>query len=117
LKNPERPLMAILGGAKVSDKLPVVKNLLGLVEKILIGGGMAYTFLKVIGSKVGKSLVEEDTLKDAEEALAVADSMEWISCCPWITWWRTASKRRRSTRWWTETSPTDGRASTSARPR
>jgi 3-phosphoglycerate kinase len=72
LENPARPLMAILGGAKVSDKLPVVKNLLGLVDKVIIGGGMAYTFLKVLGVQVGASRVEEESLEAAEATLAEA---------------------------------------------
>ncbi|MHC4941929.1 MAG: phosphoglycerate kinase [Planctomycetota bacterium] len=72
LENPARPMVAILGGAKVSDKIPVVENLLGLVDQVLIGGGMAYTFLKVIGAKVGKSKVEEGSLAAAEQTLAAA---------------------------------------------
>jgi phosphoglycerate kinase len=72
LERPDRPMVAILGGAKVSDKIPVVKNLFGLVDQVLIGGGMAYTFLKVIGAKVGKSKVEDASLAAAEETLAQA---------------------------------------------
>jgi len=74
LDQPARPMMAILGGAKVSDKLPVVKNLMGLVEKVLIGGGMAYTFLKAAGVAVGASLVEEESLGAAMAALDEAQA-------------------------------------------
>ena len=72
MENPDRPMAAILGGAKVADKIPVVKNLLGLVDKVLIGGGMAYTFLKAIGVDVGDSMVEEDSIPAAESALSEA---------------------------------------------
>jgi len=62
LDDPARPLVAILGGAKVSDKLPVIDNLLERVDSILIGGGMAYTFLKAAGEEIGASLVQDDQL-------------------------------------------------------
>ncbi|HTG81116.1 MAG TPA: phosphoglycerate kinase [Geobacteraceae bacterium] len=67
MKNPIRPLVAILGGAKVSGKLEVLGNLLNKVDKIVIGGGMAFTFLKALGYNVGKSLVEEDLLETARK--------------------------------------------------
>ena len=72
LENPDRPFVAILGGAKVSDKIGVIQNLLGKVDVLLIGGGMAYTFLKAQGHAVGKSLVEEEKLQLAKEILQQA---------------------------------------------
>jgi phosphoglycerate kinase len=69
-KNPERPCVAILGGAKVSDKIEVIENLSKVVDKVLIGGAMAYTFLKSQGQPVGKSLVEDDKLALAKKLLA-----------------------------------------------
>ena len=68
--NPPRPCVAILGGAKVSDKIEVIENLLKVVDKVLIGGAMAYTFLKAQGEPVGKSLVEDDKLDLAKKLLA-----------------------------------------------
>ena len=68
--NPARPCVAILGGAKVSDKIEVIENLSKVVDTILIGGAMAYTFLKSQGQSVGKSLVEDDKLDLARELLA-----------------------------------------------
>lgn len=65
MKNPIRPLVAILGGAKVSGKLEVLENLINKVDKVIIGGGMAFTFLKALGYNVGKSLVEENLLETA----------------------------------------------------
>ena len=67
--NPERPCVAILGGAKVSDKIEVIENLGKVVDKLLIGGAMAYTFLKAEGLPVGKSLVEEDKVDLAKKLL------------------------------------------------
>jgi phosphoglycerate kinase len=68
MKNPMRPLVAILGGAKVSGKIEVVENLINKVDKIIIGGGMAFTFLKALGYNVGKSLVEEQLVETALNA-------------------------------------------------
>ena len=72
LQDPEHPFVAILGGAKVSDKIGVIQNLIGKVDSIIIGGGMAYTFLKAQGQSVGKSLVEEDKVELARELLKQA---------------------------------------------
>ncbi|MGA9527962.1 MAG: phosphoglycerate kinase [Terriglobales bacterium] len=74
LENPERPFVAILGGAKVSDKIGVIQNLLGKVDALIVGGGMAYTFLKAQGQSVGRSLVEEDKIQLAKELLQQAKS-------------------------------------------
>ena len=72
LENPKRPFIAILGGAKVSDKIGVIENLLDKVDTIIIGGGMAYTFLKAQGHKIGKSICENDKLDLANELLEKA---------------------------------------------
>lgn len=72
VNNPDRPFVAILGGAKVSDKINVISNLLDKVDALLIGGGMAYTFLKAQGHEIGTSLLEEDKVDYAGEMLAKA---------------------------------------------
>jgi len=72
ISNPTRPFVAILGGAKVSDKIEVVENLMKVADAMLIGGGMAYTFLKSQGLEIGKSLVEQDKLDLARKILADA---------------------------------------------
>lgn len=69
VNSPERPLVAILGGAKVSDKIGVIENLIDKADKILIGGGMMFTFLKALGNNIGKSLVEEDKIELAKTLL------------------------------------------------
>lgn len=69
LNNPDHPFVAILGGAKVADKLPVIENLLDKVDTILIGGGMAYTFIKAIGGNVGMSIVDNTKIDLANEIL------------------------------------------------
>src|SRR5260370_20730520 len=71
-RNPARPCIAILGGAKVSDKIEVIKNLMKVVDQLLIGGAMAYTFFKAQARPVGESLVEEDKVDLAKSLLASA---------------------------------------------
>lgn len=70
LKNPERPYVIIMGGAKVSDKIQVIENLAPVADKIMIGGGMAFTFLKAKGIDIGKSLLEEDSLEFCQKMIA-----------------------------------------------
>jgi len=72
LNNPDRPLVAILGGAKVSDKIGVINNLLDLVDTLIIGGGMAYTFLKAQGYAIGDSLLDEQGIATAKDAIEKA---------------------------------------------
>ena len=74
LANPERPFVAILGGAKVADKLNVINNLLEKVDTLIIGGGMAYTFLAAQGKTVGKSLVDNEKLEYCKEMMAKAEA-------------------------------------------
>jgi phosphoglycerate kinase len=71
---PEQPFVAILGGAKVSDKIEVIQSLLGKVDALIIGGGMAYTFLKAQGHPIGKSLVEDDKVDLAKDLLKQAEA-------------------------------------------
>jgi phosphoglycerate kinase len=73
LDNPGKPFVAILGGAKVSDKIGVIRNLIEKVDTLIIGGGMAYTFLKAKGYEIGKSLLEEDKIELAKELMAKAE--------------------------------------------
>lgn len=73
LENPERPFVAILGGAKVSDKIGVIENLINKVDSIIIGGGMSYTFLKAQGHEIGTSILEEDKIELANELLRKAE--------------------------------------------
>ncbi len=69
IDEPERPLLAILGGAKVEDKIPLIKNFITKCDTIIIGGGMAFTFLKAMGTEIGNSLLEVDKIKTAMEIL------------------------------------------------
>jgi phosphoglycerate kinase len=82
LERPERPLVAILGGAKISDKLAVIDNLLDKVDCLLVGGGMAYTFLKAQGREVGKSLCDDAHLATVSAALAKASARKVELCLP-----------------------------------
>jgi len=74
--NGKKPVLAILGGAKVSSKLNIMYNLIKKVDKIIIGGGMAYTFIKAKGGKIGNSLVEDELISNAKEILSLADKLE-----------------------------------------
>ncbi|NLY90984.1 MAG: phosphoglycerate kinase [Firmicutes bacterium] len=74
ISDPERPFVAILGGAKVADKLGVITNLLNKVDTLIIGGGMAYTFLKAKGMEIGKSLLDEEKIEFAREMMAQAEA-------------------------------------------
>ena len=74
LENPGQPFMAIIGGAKVSSKISVLKNLIKKVDTLIIGGGMAYTFFKAMGYEVGKSILEPDFITEAKEILELAKS-------------------------------------------
>ncbi len=74
LNTPKRPLVAILGGAKVSDKIGVINNLLDKVDTLIVGGGMAYTFFKAMGHTVGESICEDDKVDLAKEMLAKAEA-------------------------------------------
>ena len=82
LASPERPFLAILGGAKVSDKIPVIENLLGKVDGLLIGGGMTYTFMKAQGKSIGNSIVEEDRIEVARDLLQRAKEKGVELCLP-----------------------------------
>jgi phosphoglycerate kinase len=82
LTNPARPFVAILGGAKVSDKIEVVENLMKIADAMLIGGGMAYTFLKAEGQPIGKSLVEDDKLELAKRLRAEAQQKKFALLVP-----------------------------------
>jgi phosphoglycerate kinase len=82
ISDPARPFVAIIGGAKVSDKIEVVENLMKVADAMLIGGGMAYTFLKAQGVPIGKSLVEEDKLDLARKILAEAKAKNFKFLVP-----------------------------------
>ncbi len=72
VNNPMRPMVAVLGGAKISDKIKIIKHLVGQVDKIIIGGAMAFTFLKAQGHEIGKSLVEDDMVEEVKDILKKA---------------------------------------------
>ncbi len=80
LENPKRPFVAILGGAKVSDKIGVIENLINKVDKILIGGGMAFTFFKALGYQIGNSICEDDKIDEANRIMEKAkeNNVEFI---------------------------------------
>lgn len=75
LHHPERPLLAIMGGAKVSSKISIIENVLGKVDHLILGGGMTFTFVKALGGRIGSSLVEDDKLELAKELLDKAKQM------------------------------------------
>ena len=78
VNDPERPFTAILGGAKVADKLNVISNLLEKVDTLIIGGGMAYTFLKAQGYEIGKSLCDDSKLDYCKDMMAKAKELSLI---------------------------------------
>ncbi len=80
LANPKRPLVAILGGSKVSSKIGVINNLLNIADTIIIGGGMAYTFSAAQGGKIGNSLLEADWMDYSREMLQKAEPRASSSC-------------------------------------
>lgn len=82
ISNPARPFVAIIGGAKVSDKIEVVENLMNIADVMLIGGGMAYTFLRAQGHPIGKSLVEENKIDLAKKLLAEAEQKKFKLLLP-----------------------------------
>ncbi len=82
VENPKRPFMAIMGGAKVSDKIPVIESLLTKVDVLIIGGGMAYTFLKAQGYEIGKSLLEEDMVDMTQSLLSKAKEQGVVLLLP-----------------------------------
>jgi 3-phosphoglycerate kinase len=113
VNKPVKPFVAILGGAKVSDKLKVIENLMRKVDTILIGGGMAYTFFKAQGKSIGDSLCEEDFVNSA---LALLDQAKKIGCqivLPLIPSSARSSRPIPSTRWLRATSKAAGRDWTS----
>ena len=92
-EDPERPYVVVLGGSKVSDKLGVIDNLLGKADKLLIGGGMVFTFLKAQGHEVGKSLLEEDQLDTCRGYLAAGRGVAACrSCCRPTSWSHRSSR-------------------------
>ena len=74
LGHPDRPFVAVIGGAKVSDKIEVIESMLGRVDRLLVGGAMAYTFFKALGMPVGRSLVEDDKLDEARSVMSHAQA-------------------------------------------
>ena len=97
-EDPERPYVVVLGGSKVSDKLGVIDDLLAKVDRLLIGGGMAFTFLKAQGHEVGNSLLEEDQVdQPCAASSARRPSAAWSSCCRSTSWRPTRLRRRTPT--------------------
>ena len=100
LENPTRPFVAMLGGAKVSDKIEVIENLIPRVDRLLIGGAMAYTFFKALGKPVGRSLVEDgqgDAARDIMDRRG--EARDWRCCCrPTMSWPRSSRREFRPRR-------------------
>lgn len=94
VENPERPFVAILGGAKVADKLNVISNLLEKCDTLIIGGGMAYTFLKARGYEVGTSLVDDEKVDYCREMIEKAESLARRCCFRWTRRSRKLSRIR-----------------------
>ncbi len=104
-RNPARPCIAILGGAKVSDKIEVIENLMKIVDRLLIGGAMAYTFLRARGEGTGTSLVEEDKIELAGQLMASAGDKLMLPVDHVLSSWRDLridSGRWGSVRYWAE---------------
>ena len=104
LDKPKRPTVAVVGGAKVSTKIPVLTNLIAKVDKLIIGGGMANTFFLAQGVEIGKSLAEPDFTKTALEIMHDAKAQELRGGAAASTWWwrrssRRARRRKPSGRW------------------
>ena len=91
-------MVAVVGGAKVSTKLELLGNLVGKVDTLVIGGGMANTFLAAQGIDVGKSLCEHDLAETAREIMAKAEARAAASCCRPTSWSRASSRRAPRTR-------------------
>ena len=118
LDNPKRPFVAVLGGAKVSDKINVINNLLDKADTVIIGGGMAYTFAKAQGGSIGKSLCEEDKLDYARQMIAKAQEKGVKLLLPRTPWPPRSSPPTPRAVWSPPTpSPTTWRGWTSARRR
>ena len=94
VENPVRPFVAILGGAKVADKLNVINNLLEKCDTLIIGGGRAFTFLKAKGYEIGKSLVDDEKIDYCKEMMAKAEKLGIRLCARWKMSWLTRKKER-----------------------
>lgn len=97
LENPERPFVAILGGAKVADKIGVITNLLNKCDTLLIGGGMAYTFFKAMGYEIGDSLLDAESIDLAKQLMEMQSKRALSCCCPLIRWLQKHLPPMRST--------------------
>jgi hypothetical protein len=101
LARPKRPVIAVVGGAKVSTKLELLGNLVGKVDHLVIGGGMANTFLVAQGIEVGKSLAERDMAGDgARRSWTRPRRRAAPFTCRWMWWWRASSRPGRPARSW-----------------